>query len=176
MSLSCPSWARRARRDRLPLRPVHAEGTDGSELRRALFAPDQPAVVRCAPGVGVVAVVRNDDDGYVRLLLLDPARRGRGLGHELLRAAEDDLDDARVITVGADPPYFLFPGSQSRRRACAVCSSATITPVKRPTTTSTSISPACPPDPGIGGRAPSRASARSSSGGWPGTGRTGRPR
>ncbi len=82
----------------------------GSELRRALFAPDQPAVVRFAPGVGVVAVVRQDDDGSVRLLLLDPARRGQGLGHDLLRAAEDDLGDARVITIGADPPYFLFPG------------------------------------------------------------------
>ncbi len=82
----------------------------GSELRRALFAPDQPAVVRFAPGVGVVAVVRDDDDGYVRLLLLDPARRGQGLGHDLLRAAEEDLADARVITVGADAPYFLYPG------------------------------------------------------------------
>ena len=80
------------------------------ELRRALFAEDQPAVVRCAPGMGMVAVVRDDEEGYVRLMLLDPAHRGHGLGHELLRAAEDDLDGTRVITIGADSPYFLLPG------------------------------------------------------------------
>jgi mycothiol synthase len=82
----------------------------GSELQRTLFAPDQPAVVRYAAGVGVVAVVRDGDEGFIRLLLLDPSHRQRGLGHDLLRAAEDDLDGARVITVGADAPYFLFPG------------------------------------------------------------------
>ena len=80
------------------------------ELGRTLFALDQPALVRCAPGVGVVATVRNGDDGFIRLLVLDPAHRGHGLGHVLLRAAEDDLEGASVITVGADPPYFLFPG------------------------------------------------------------------
>jgi mycothiol synthase len=80
------------------------------ELHRTLFAPDQPAVVRCAPGVGVVAVVRSDDDGFIRLLLLDRSSRGRGLGHELLAVAEHDLDGAKVITVGADPPYFVLPG------------------------------------------------------------------
>jgi GNAT superfamily N-acetyltransferase len=83
------------------------------ELRRTLFASDQPALVRYAPGVGVVAVVRgagDDADGYIRLLLLEPGHRGRGFGHELLRAAEGDLDGARTITVGADAPYFLFPG------------------------------------------------------------------
>lgn len=80
------------------------------ELARTLFAPDQPAVVRCAPGVGVVAVVRERDDGFIRLLVLDPAHRGQGLGHVLLGAAEADLEGASVITVGADPPYFLFPG------------------------------------------------------------------
>jgi N-acetylglutamate synthase-like GNAT family acetyltransferase len=80
------------------------------ELGRTLFAPDQPAIVRCSPGVGVVAVVRAEDDGYIRLLVLDPSQRGRGLGHGLLRVAEADLEGASVITVGADPPYFLFPG------------------------------------------------------------------
>ena len=81
-----------------------------AELERTIFAPDQPAVVRCAPEVGAVAVVRDRDDGYIRLLVLDPAHRGRGLGHVLLQAAEDDLEGVSVITVGADPPYFLFPG------------------------------------------------------------------
>ncbi|HXQ60949.1 MAG TPA: hypothetical protein VN796_01375 [Acidimicrobiales bacterium] len=86
------------------------EAPTTSELRRTLFAPDQLAVVRYAPGVAVVAVVRDHDDGYIRLLLLDPAHRGRGHGHDLLRAAEVDLGDVRVVTVGADAPYFLFPG------------------------------------------------------------------
>jgi GNAT superfamily N-acetyltransferase len=81
-----------------------------AELRRTLFAPDQTAVVRCAAGVGAVAVVRDGDAGYIRLLVLDPAHRGRGLGHELLGAAHGDLDGTSVITVGADAPYFLFPG------------------------------------------------------------------
>ncbi len=82
------------------------------ELRRALFAPDQRAVVRYSPGTAVVAVVRDNDgvDGYIRLLLLAPGHRGHGLGHELLQAAEHDLDGVRTITVGADAPYFLFPG------------------------------------------------------------------
>jgi GNAT superfamily N-acetyltransferase len=81
-----------------------------SELDRTLFVPDQPAVVRYEPGIGVVAVVQAEDVGYIRLLVLDPSRRGSGLGHELLRAAEHDLAEARIITVGADAPYFLFPG------------------------------------------------------------------
>jgi GNAT superfamily N-acetyltransferase len=80
-----------------------------SELKRTLFAPDQPAVVRYESDLAVVAVVPGAD-GYIRLLLLDPSHRGSGLGHELLRRAEDDLADARIITVGADAPYFLFPG------------------------------------------------------------------
>jgi GNAT superfamily N-acetyltransferase len=80
------------------------------ELQRTLFAPDQPAVVRYAARVGVVAVVRDGDDGYIRLLLLHPSHRHQGLGHDLLRAAEDDLHGTHVITVGADAPYFLFPG------------------------------------------------------------------
>jgi GNAT superfamily N-acetyltransferase len=81
-----------------------------TELRGTLFAPEQPSVVRCDPNVGVVAVGDNDEGGFIRFLLLDPAHRGQGLGHELLMAAESDLAGSSVITVGADAPYFLFPG------------------------------------------------------------------
>jgi mycothiol synthase len=81
-----------------------------TELRDTLFAPDQPAIVRLAPGAGVVAVVRSEREGYIRLLAVDPAHRRRGLGHILVHAAEEDLADLPVVTVGADPPYFLFPG------------------------------------------------------------------
>ncbi len=60
--------------------------------------------------MGVVAVGENDEGGFIRFLLLDPAHRGQGRGHELLIAAESDLGGSSVITVGADAPYFLFPG------------------------------------------------------------------
>jgi GNAT superfamily N-acetyltransferase len=86
------------------------QAPSGPELRRTLFAPDQPAIVRYEAGTGVVAVVRTGDQGYIRLLLADPVRRGLGLGHDLLRMAESDLAGVRAITVGADAPYFLFPG------------------------------------------------------------------
>ncbi|MGH9018280.1 MAG: GNAT family N-acetyltransferase, partial [Acidimicrobiales bacterium] len=59
----------------------------------------------------VVATGRADaEEGFVKLLALHPGHRGQGLGHELLGAAEADLDGCRSITVGADAPYFLFPG------------------------------------------------------------------
>jgi GNAT superfamily N-acetyltransferase len=91
------------------------------ELRRALFSPDDPAVVRFAPGTGVVATVRHGDEGFVRLLALDPEQRGRGLGHAVLEQAEDDLEGTSVVTVGADPPYFLFPGTPTTETAlCAL--------------------------------------------------------
>jgi GNAT superfamily N-acetyltransferase len=80
------------------------------ELAKALFAPDQPALVRFAPGVGVVATVRDGADAFVRLLTVDPEHRLLGHGRRLLEAAERDAGDARTITIGADAPYFLFPG------------------------------------------------------------------
>lgn len=87
------------------------------ELGGALFAPEQPAVVRGDPGVGVVATVTCDDGPHLRLLVVDPDHRGRGHGHALLEAAEADAaagagpgDPPRTLVVGADPPYFLWPG------------------------------------------------------------------
>ena len=85
------------------------------ELDGALFEPEQPAVVRGDPSVGVVATVQADDSGHLRLLVVDPESRGRGYGHALLRAAHSD---ARArgntsITTGADAPFFLWPGVPS---------------------------------------------------------------
>jgi GNAT superfamily N-acetyltransferase len=88
-----------------PLRRTELEGT--------LFAPDQPTVLRGDPDVGVVAVVPGEPDGFIRLLLVDPAHRGKGHGHTLLAAAQADLAPSRVITVGADAPYYLFPGVET---------------------------------------------------------------
>ncbi|MGO9341734.1 MAG: hypothetical protein ACLP6E_04335 [Acidimicrobiales bacterium] len=87
------------------------------ELAKTLFAPDQPAVVRFSPAVGVVATVRDRDSASVRLLAVDPSNRRTGNGHRLVEAAEADLDASAVITVGADPPYFLFPGVPSTQTA-----------------------------------------------------------
>ena len=95
-----------------PLRRTELEGT--------LFAPDQPTVLRGDPDVGVVAAVPGEPDGFIRLLLVDPAHRGKGHGHTLLAAAQADLAPSRVITVGADAPYYLFPGVETSEIAMTV--------------------------------------------------------
>jgi GNAT superfamily N-acetyltransferase len=89
--------------------PVH-------ELERALFAPDQPAIVRGDPAVGVVATVEGDGRGYVRLLAVAPDHRRRGVGRRLLAAAEADALalGTRSLTTGADAPYYLWPGVDIR--------------------------------------------------------------
>ncbi len=92
------------------------------ELRRSLTAPDQPAVLRGDPAHGVVATVTAGAQGFVRLLAVDPKQRGRGLGRALLAAAEADLRDAGAtsVTIGADAPYYLWPGIDARELA-AIC-------------------------------------------------------
>lgn len=91
-------------------RRAAADPPSRDELAGTLFAPDHPAVVRFSPPAGLVATGRHGHEGFVKILALDPARRGRGLGHRLLAVAEEDLAAATVITVGADAPYFLYPG------------------------------------------------------------------
>jgi GNAT superfamily N-acetyltransferase len=85
------------------------------ELEGALFASQQPAVVRGDPDVGVVATVAGDNGAYIRLIVVDPGARGRGHGHALVRAAQDDARAAghSSLTVGADAPFFLWPGVPS---------------------------------------------------------------
>ena len=87
-----------------------------SELERAFTAPDQPAVVRGDPTRGVVATVTDDHRGFVRFIAVDPDHRGRGLGRELMRAAEADLraQGASSITIGTDGPHYLWAGIDSR--------------------------------------------------------------
>ncbi|CAN5438890.1 hypothetical protein BH18ACT1_BH18ACT1_08430 [soil metagenome] len=80
------------------------------ELARALFDPARPAVVRGDPARGVVATVARRGQGFVRLLVVDPAARGSGLGSALLAAGEVDLEGLPSVTVGADAPDHLFPG------------------------------------------------------------------
>ncbi|MCU1448116.1 MAG: GCN5-related N-acetyltransferase [Acidimicrobiales bacterium] len=90
-----------------------ADAPTSDEVAGALFAPDQPTTVRGDPDVGVVVTVVAEAEGYIRLLVVDPAHRRRGHGHALLEAAERDLAGQPSVTVGADTPYFLFPGVET---------------------------------------------------------------
>jgi predicted N-acetyltransferase YhbS len=85
------------------------------ELDGSLFAEQQPAVVMGDPSTGIVATVECDDGAHIRLLAVDPAARGRGLGQSLLQAAEDwaRASGHTSLVTGADPPYFLWPGVPS---------------------------------------------------------------
>ena len=82
------------------------------ELAGSLFTPDQPAVVRGDPTIGVVATVASDDGAHIRFLAVDPDARGRGHGHALVDAAEADAlaGGHRSLSTGADAPFFLWPG------------------------------------------------------------------
>ncbi len=92
-----------------------ADSPSAAELDGALFAQEQPAVVLGDPATGVIAAVECDDGAHIRLLVVDPSFRGRGLGHVLVQGAEDWAAAAghRVLVTGADPPYFLWPGVPS---------------------------------------------------------------
>jgi predicted N-acetyltransferase YhbS len=89
-----------------------AQSPSADELEGSLFVPEQPAVVRGDPSVGVVATVEADRGAHLRLLVVDPGARGRGHGHALLRAAHADARAAghTSITTGADAPFYLWPG------------------------------------------------------------------
>ncbi len=90
-----------------------------TDLRRALTAADQPAVIRGDPDRGVVATVTGPRGGHVRFVAVDPAHRGAGRGRELLAAAEHDLRaaGATTVTIGADAPHYLWAGIDSRELA-----------------------------------------------------------
>jgi GNAT superfamily N-acetyltransferase len=90
-----------------------ADPPAADEITGTLFAPDQPSIVRGDPDVGVVATAEIDGQGFIRLLVVDPAHRRCGHGHALLEAAEADLSGLPSVTVGTDAPYFLFPGVES---------------------------------------------------------------
>jgi GNAT superfamily N-acetyltransferase len=85
------------------------------ELQGALFAPEQPAIIRGDPNVGVVATVEGENGAHIRLIVVDPDARGHGHGHDLVRAAHADARAAgsTSLTVGADAPFFLWPGVPS---------------------------------------------------------------
>lgn len=94
-------------------RAIPEDPPTASELAGALFGAE-PALVRGDPDVGVVATVRRRGTGYVRLLVVDPGHRRRGVGHALMEAAEEDLAADGTVTVGSDAPDYLYPGVDTR--------------------------------------------------------------
>ena len=94
------------------------DSPEEADLDQALFATanerDAPAIVRGDPAVGVVATVRRQGQGYVRLLAVHPDHRRRGLGSVLLAAAEADLEGCSHAIVGGDAPDYLFAGVSTR--------------------------------------------------------------
>ncbi len=92
-----------------------ADAPSRDELEGALFVDDQPVAVFGEAGSAVVAVAECEEGLHIRLLVVDPARRGQRFGHALLDAAEDWVRSSghASLQVGADPPYFLWPGAPS---------------------------------------------------------------
>ena len=166
-------------RDRLPeidrlCRRAVVGAPSLDELEGALFAPDQPAAVLGDPDVGVVAVVDCDDGAHVRLLAVHPSERRRGHGSALLRAAEGWATRAghRSLVIGADPPYFLWPGVPGTETAL-LCLLERRHYVRTETNFNMRIDlGSIPPDPAVM-RWPRPTNAPRSTTGWPPTGPTG---
>ena len=91
------------------------EPPTSAELAASLYSPDQPVSVLGRPGVGIVATVWTGAQGFVRSLGVDPGVRGRGHGTALLRAGggRPSARGATSVQIGADPPYYLYPGVES---------------------------------------------------------------
>ena len=72
--------------------------------------------MRGDPEIGVVASVIRGGRGHIRLLVVAPEHRRRGIGTALVAAAEEDLrvGGAEDVRTGADAPDYLWPGIDVR--------------------------------------------------------------
>ncbi|GGL02711.1 hypothetical protein Sme01_19650 [Sphaerisporangium melleum] len=105
---------------------VHDAG-EAAALVSRLAAPPQERVWTALTTAGLDGVVfaslsATGDAGHVDLLAVHPAAQGRGLGRDLLRAAEDWLRDqgAREVRLAGNPPCYAWPGIDVRYTP-AVC-------------------------------------------------------
>jgi mycothiol synthase len=97
-------------------RSVPDEPLGVDELTGVCF--DNPGLVLAtADGDGVVAAGMRTSDlgvatGYLRLVVVDPSRRGQGLGSQLLVAAESWLagQGATSVVLAGEAPLYLWPG------------------------------------------------------------------
>lgn len=121
-----------------------------AELARAFDPVDRPAVWLGDPAVGVVGCTWDGDAGFLRFLAVAPEARGRGVGRALVARAEAELRErgARSVTTGADAPYYLWPGVDTRELA-AVCLFERLKYARHETNFNMDVELATlPPDPG----------------------------
>lgn len=93
------------------------EGLSVDELEAACW--DDPGVVMGTPDAAASAVVRVFGGvtlGWVRLLVVHPGARRRGLGSAVLAAAEGWCADqgAAQVRFGGSAPFYLWPGIDTR--------------------------------------------------------------
>ena len=117
---------------------IDGDRTSEDEVRRYM-AQGTFLVAEEADGapVGCIYVEQRGDRGYFGLLAVDPARHGKGVGRELIRAAEDRFQragcravDISVVDLRTElPPFYRrlgyvetgtapFPDPEKATRSC----------------------------------------------------------
>ena len=98
-----------------------ADPPSPDEVAAVLFSDDRAALVRGDPDVGVVATGEADGNGFVKLLVVDPAHRRQGHGRALLDAAETDLAGAAVDHRRHRRALLPVPRVSRRGRSALLC-------------------------------------------------------